>query len=271
MPDGRPYAGPVVSGREVSKSMIAFAVALTGVLVLAAISWIPPLVGKDSGVHVTRPGLLTVTEEADGEVLFADGASVTLHGSGFRLEDAGGVLVDSVTRGSPVSAFTGAVSGRGGQRHEDLGTVASNVAIERRLSTENMARYSGYVYNDDQTVRRALTIDVVESAGRFRFIVDVDAASAVVIHLRHDADTRGYEPSVPDRNLRGRAWWLRNVWPASAPVFTTFRGVSVAIAPADVPRALDLRELGRNDVHIWSGRAELGITRIAPPMQDSGP
>ncbi len=248
-----------------------FAVALLGVIVLAGITWIPPLLGKDSGVHVTRPGLLTVTPEADGEVILTEGASVTLYGSGFRLEDAGGVLLDTVTRGSPVSAFTGSVSGRGGQRREELTKVASNVAIARRLSTDTLARYTGYVYNDDETIKWPLTIDIAESKGRFRFIVNVDGADAVVIHLRHDADTRGYQPSVPDHNLAGRAWWLRNVWSASAPIFTTYRGVSVAMAPATVNRALDLRELGRNDVHLWSGRAELGVTRIAPPMQDSGP
>lgn len=261
----------MVSRREVSKSMVAVALALAGVLVLAGISWIPPLIGTDSGVQVTRPGLLTVTAEADGEVVFADGASVTLYGSGFRLEDAGGVLVDSVTRGSPVTAVTGSVTGTGGKRREQRDTVASNTAIERRLTTETLVRYSGFVYDDDETIKRALTIDIAESGGRFRFIVAVEGADAVVIHLRHDADTRGYAPSLPERNLKGRAWWLRNVWPASTPIFTTYRGVSVAMAPASVHRALDLRELGRNDVHIWSDRVELGITRIAPPMEDSGP
>lgn len=250
---------------------MAFALAMLGVVVLAGMTWIPPFLGKDSGVHVTRPGLLTVAELATGEVVFPDGASVSLSPSGFRFADAAGVLLDTVTRGSPVTVLTGDVTGGGGKRREVLASIAANVAIEHRLSDDELARYTGVVYNDDETVRRPLTIDVAEAAGRFRVIVHVPAVDAVVVHLRYDRNTVGYAPSVPDRNLATRAWWIRNAWPASTPIFTTMRGVSVAIGPADVDRALDLRELGRTDIHIWAARVELGLTRLRPPVADSEP
>lgn len=251
--------------------MVAFALAMAGVLVLAGMTWIPPLLGKDSGVHVTRPGLLTVDEIATGEVDFPDGASITLSQQGFRLADAAGVLLDTVIQGSPVTAFTGTVTGSGGKRRENLTTVASNVRIEHRLSDDELARFTGYVYDDTERVKHALTIDIAEKDGRFRFIVVVKGVDAVVIHLRFDHDTVGYAPSVPDRNLVGRAWWVKNVWPASTPIFTTVRGVSVALGPATVDRALDLREPGRTDVHLWSDRVELGLTRLRPPVADSEP
>jgi len=251
--------------------MVAFALAMLAVLVLAGITWIPPLIGKDSGVNVTRPGLLTVDDAVTGTVDFPDGASVTLYASGLRLADAGGVLVDTVTRGAPVTAFTGDVTGTGGKRRENLTTAVGNVHLTKRLVTDDLVRYTGIVYDDDRRLERPLTIDIAEAYGRFRFIVVVKGADAVVIHLRHDAQTIGYAPTVPDTNLKNRAYWLRNLWPASTPVFTTVRGTSVAMGPADVNRALDLRETGRTDVHIWSGRAELGLTRLRPPVEDSEP
>ncbi len=250
---------------------MAFALAMVGALVLAGMTWIPPLIGADSGVHVTRPGLLTVADLATGEVDFPDGASVSLYASGFRFSDAAGTLVDTVTRGSPVTVFTGDVTGTGGHRRENLTSVASNLHIEHRLSDDELARYTGYVYDDGETVRRPVTIDIAERNGRFRFIVAVHGVDAIVVHLRFDHNTVGYAPSVPDRSLSNRAWWIRNVWTASTPIFTTVRGVSVAFGPADVDRALDLREVGRTDIHIWAPRVEFALTRLRPPVADSEP
>lgn len=79
--------------REVSKSMIAFTLAVLGVLALAGMAWVPGLIGKDSGVHVTRPGLFTVEEAASGIATLTGGASVTLYDSGLRVSDRSGVLV----------------------------------------------------------------------------------------------------------------------------------------------------------------------------------
>jgi len=116
--------------RDVSRSMVAFAVAMLAVLVLAGITWIPPLIGKDSGVNVTRPGLLTVDDAVTGTVDFPDGASVTLYASGLRLADAGGVLVDTVTRGarSPPSPAT------------SLARAASAARISRPRSATSTSR-----------------------------------------------------------------------------------------------------------------------------------
>lgn len=249
--------------------MVGFAVAMLGVLLLAGITWIPPLLGKNSGVHATEPGLLTVDPAAQGQVIFQDGASVALYPSGFRFDDAAGALLYTVVKGSPVSALTGSVTGSGGNRREELTTVVSNAHIARLEQFDGLARYTGELYDDSEKLRRHLVIDIAESSGRFRFIVHVTGAQAIVIHLKNDPDTRGYTPSVPDRSLARRAWWIRNYWPASTTIFTTYRGASVALGPATVNRALDLREAGRTDVHIWAAQAEIGLTRVAPPVQDS--
>ncbi|GAA1803511.1 hypothetical protein [Nostocoides veronense] len=246
--------------REVSKSMIAFTLAVLGVLALAGMAWVPGLIGKDSGVHVTRPGLFTVEEAASGIATLTGGASVTLYDSGLRVSDRSGLLMNTVIRGAPISLLTGTVTGSGGKRVEHTTQVVSNVRIDAVATDAARARYTGAVY-DEGGHSWPLTLDISVAEDRVYVAANVPGADALVWHLNTDYDIRGYAPALPERNLKNRAWWLKASVPGGD--FTSMRGADIRIRPAEVPRAVDLRETGRIDVHVWSSQSSLLMTRRA--------
>lgn len=256
---------PRTSGREVSKSMIAFALAMIGVLALAVQTFLPPLIGKDSGVHVTNPGLLTVADSATGIATLAGGHSVSLYASGFRITDPAGDLALTVVSGSPLSIVLGTVTGTGGRRIEHTDTIVSNVRIEAVATTANRARYTGKVYDADQAW--PLTIDVTSEGTNVSLAAHVPGVSALVWHLTSDYEVTGYTPGLDGRNLRRRAWWLGRL--GETTTFTSQRGADILVRPSDVVRALDLRETGRIDVHVWSDQSSLVLRRRAAPPDRS--
>ncbi|HRC40676.1 hypothetical protein [Nostocoides sp.] len=248
--------------REVSKSMIAFTLALLGVLALAVQTWLPGLIGTDSGVHVTRPGLFTVSDAAAGIATLRGGASVVVYGSGIRVRDRDGVLLDTVPRGAPLSIVRGSVTGTGSRRIEHADSVVSNVRIDTLVTQQDRARMTGVVY--DKEVSWPMTLDISIAEDRITLAAHVPGVDALVWHLATDFDIRGYAPTLPERNLKTRAWWLKTSVPGGD--FTSARGADIRVRPADVLRALDIRETGRIDVHIWSAKGQLVISRRANPL-----
>lgn len=114
-----------------------------------------------------------------------------------------------------------------------------------------------------------LTLDVSIAEDRLTLSASVPGATAIVWHLDTDYDIRGYAPTLPERNLKTRAWWLKTSVPGGD--FTSARGADIRVRPADVPRALDVRERGRIDVHIWSSKGQLVISRRpAARLADAG-
>ncbi|GAA1767786.1 hypothetical protein [Nostocoides vanveenii] len=253
------------SERGVSKSMIAFTLAVLGVLALAIQTFVPGLIGKDSGVHVTNPSLLTVADSATGIATLAGGHSVSLYASGLRITDTSGDLLLTVIKGSPISAVIGTVTGSGGRRVEHPETIVSNVRIDAVATTANRARYTGIVY--DATHEMPLTIDVTSEGTDVSLAARVPGASALVWHLTSDYEVTGYTPGLDGRNLRRRAWWLGPL--GERTTFTSQRGADLTVRPTDVVRALDLRETGRIDVHVWSERSSLLLMRRAAPPDRS--
>lgn len=259
---------PRLPERAVSKSMIAFWLAAAGVLALAVQTWLPGLIGKDSGVHVTRPSLLTVADDAKGLVPLGGGMEVSLYDSGLRVRDHDGVLLDTVIRGAPLSAATGSVTGSGGRRVEHVRELASIVTIETLRAGAGRASYAGEI--SDRSATWPLSLDVTAEEGAVTIAAHVPGVDAIVWHLTTDYDVQGYGPGLPERNLRNRAWWLR---PSEdrGPAFTSMRGADIGIVPGDAQRALDLRETGRIDAHVWSDRSALIVTRRVPPPPRTAP
>jgi hypothetical protein len=95
--------------------------------------------------------------------------------------------------------------------------------------------------------------------------VSVPRASALVVHLDHEPATTGIPPALPFRNLRRHAYWLAPDTGRADPAFTTVLGTDVAVGPAGVARAVDLRAAGRNDVHVWSESVVLSVTARPDP------
>ena len=96
---------------DVSRSMVALAISLTAALALGLWTWVPPLLRQDIGMTPVTPSRLTVDPAATGTATLGGGYTVGLNQSGFRYAKDDLPMLDTVTRGSPVVALLGQVSG----------------------------------------------------------------------------------------------------------------------------------------------------------------
>ena len=95
---------------DVSRSMVALAISLTAALALGLWTWVPPLLRQDIGMTPVTPSRLTVDPAATGTATLG---GATPSGSTSPASAMPGRSADArhVTRGSPVVALLGQVSG----------------------------------------------------------------------------------------------------------------------------------------------------------------
>jgi hypothetical protein len=237
--------------------MVLLVVSLTAALGLGLTSWVPKFLQRDIGVADVAPGLLEVSQNARGVQSLGAGLSVSLYDSGFRLARGSTVLADTVTRGAPVTAVLGSLDEVNGHLREEVTSALMHVRIDAVRRVKDTVRYDGVVH--DATHSLPLRIDFQPIDGRIRMDAAVPGADAVAIHLDWRPATTGLAPSLPERNLRERAYWV-DPTVVEQPAFTWVLGTDVSIGPVQVPRAVDLRQDGRIAVHVWAPRAVVTVT-----------
>lgn len=270
--------------------MVALVVSLSAALVLGLTSWVPRYITGNIGMEDVGPGMLTVAKGAQGVVTLGSGYVVSLYPSGFRLEHDDDRMLDTVTRGAPVSAVLGTVGepdqteqakepqeadeadGEEQVPQEQVTGVLSTVHIRRLEFLPGLATYRGTVSGTVDGIERTLPLLIRVSLHRgvIEFRADIAGADAVVFHLDYQHRPKGLLPGLPDRSLRRRAWWVEPTAPAG-PVFTWELGTRIGIFPVRRPRGVDLRGDGRIDLHAWDDRAALTIGWHSPPVPDSQP
>jgi hypothetical protein len=247
--------------------MVLLVVSLTAALGLGLTSWVPKFLQRDIGVADVAPGLLEVSQNARGVQSLGAGLSVSLYDSGFRLARGSTVLADTVTRGAPVTAVLGSLDEVNGQLREEVTSTLMHVRIDAVRRVKDTVRYDGVVH--DATHSLPLRIDFQPIDGRIRMDAAVPGADAVAIHLDWRPATTGLAPSLPEQNLRERAYWV-DPTVVEQPAFTWVLGTDVSIGPVQVPRAVDLRQDGRIAVHVWAPRAVVTVTDTPrDPVTDS--
>ena len=247
--------------------MVLLVVSLTAALGLGLTSWVPKFLQRDIGVADVAPGLLEVAQNARGVQSLGAGLSVSLYDSGFRLARGSTVLADTVTRGAPVTAVLGSLDEVNGHSREEITSTLMQVRIDNVRRIKDTVRYNGVVH--DATRSLPLRIDFQPIDGRIRMDAAVPGADAVAIHLDWRPATTGLAPSLPERNLRERAYWV-DPTVVEQPAFTWVLGTDVSIGPVQVPRAVDLRQDGRIAVHVWAPRAVVTVTDTPrDPVTDS--
>jgi len=249
--------------------MVLLVVSLTAALGLGLTSWVPKFLQRDIGVADVAPGLLEVAQNARGVQSLGAGLSVSLYDSGFRLARGSTVLADTVTRGAPVTAVLGSLDEVNGHSREVVTSTLMHVRIDAVRRVKDTVRYDGVVH--DATRSLPLRIDFQPIDGRIRMDAAVPGADAVAIHLDWRPATTGLAPSLPEQNLRERAYWV-DPTVVEQPAFTWVLGTDVSIGPVQVPRAVDLRQDGRIAVHVWAPRAVVTVTDTPrDPVTDSNP
>jgi hypothetical protein len=247
--------------------MVLLVVSLTAALGLGLTSWVPKFLQRDIGVADVAPGLLEVSQTARGVQSLGAGLSVSLYDSGFRLARGSTVLADTVTRGAPVTAVLGSLDEVNGHLREEVTSALMHVRIDAVRRVKDTVRYDGVVH--DATHSLPLRIDFQPIDGRIRMDAAVPGADAVAIHLDWRPATTGLAPSLPEQNLRERAYWV-DPTVVEQPAFTWVLGTDVSIGPVQVPRAVDLRQDGRIAVHVWAPRAVVTVTDTPrDPVTDS--
>ena len=242
--------------------MVALLVSVSAAFALGLTSWLPQVLAQDIGIRSVEPGLLTVDRAVSGIVTLGDGYTVSLYRSGFRIAHDDSPMLDTVTRGSPVSAVLGSVSTDGEHPREDVDVALSDLRVTELEVLPTRARYYGTLSDRTRAHRLPVQVTVTRAKGTVTMRVDAQGAHALVLHLHPAPPTRGIAPALPERDLGLDGWW----WSATAgggAAVQTGQPSRIAVSPARSTRALDLRPDGRMDVHVWDHRAALAVT--APP------
>lgn len=246
--------------------MVALVVSVAAAGALGLSGWLPVVLRTDIGIVEVDPGLLTVDESARGIATLGRGYTVAAYQSGFRVSASSGTLVDTITRGSPVSAVLGELGERDEHPVEDVDASLDHVRIDEVRIEPGRAAYLGEVYGDVDGEPRTMPLRLtflLTTAG-VHVTAHVQGADAVVVHLDTLPATTGLPPVLPDRNLRTKGWWVVPMG-GEQRAFTSARRAVVGIGPAVRPRGLDLRPDGRLDVHVWSNRATLTLSGVPRP------
>lgn len=246
--------------------MVALLLSLSGALVLAAITWVPPALGRDSGLRPVQPGLLVVAPEARGVVTLGSGRAAQLDETGLRLTNGGGVLFKTVRGGSPLSALLGSVDGSASGRTESISSSLSNLEIDRLAIEPGEVTWSGRLTGDDRSL--PATIGVRLEGARLTLTASVDGADAVVVHSAQELGTTGRAPGLPERLLRKRAWWVGDGPAPVTDAYSTRLGVRMGLGPEGSDRGVDLRRMGHTDLHTWSSSAIVTMTSYARVVEE---
>ncbi|MFC7491142.1 MULTISPECIES: hypothetical protein [unclassified Knoellia] len=252
--------------RDVSRSMVALVVSVTAALVLGIATWLPGVLRTDIGLVPVEPGLLTVDPDARGIATLGRGYTVAAYQSGFRVSAASGPLIDTITRGSPVSAVLGDLDRRDGHPIEHVDATLDHVRIDEVRIEPGRAAYLGEVYDESDGAPRTMPLRLVFllTTSGVHVTAHVQGADAVVVHLDAMPATTGLPPALPSMNLRKRGWWfVRTTGEQQA--LTSARRSVIGVGPASQTRGLDLRPDGRLDVHVWSNRATLNLSGVPRP------
>ncbi len=243
--------------------MVALVVSVSAAAALGLSGWLPVVLRTDIGIADVAPGLLIVDESARGIATLGRGYTVAAYQSGFRVSASSGTLVDTITRGSPVSAVIGELGERDDHPVEDVEATLDHVRIDEVRIEPGRAAYLGEVYGevdgDARTMPLRLTF-LLTTAG-VHVTAHVQGADAVVVHLDTMPATTGLPPALPDRNLRLKGWWVVPM-AGEQRALTSARRAVVGIGPSVRPRGVDLRPDGRLDVHAWSNRATLTLSGV---------
>lgn len=249
--------------RDVSRSMVALVVSMAAVAGLGLAGWLPTVLRTDIGLVRVDPGLLTVDQSARGIATLGRGYTVSAYQSGFRVSASTGALVDTITRGSPVSAIIGELGERDDHPLEHVEGSLDHVRIEEVRIEPGRASYLGEVYGEVDGDPRTMPLRMVfllTTAG-VHVTAHIQGADAVVVHLDAMPATTGLPGALPERNLRLKGWWVVD-GNGEQRAFTSARKAVVGIGPAIRARGLDLRPDGRLDVHVWSNRATLTLSGV---------
>lgn len=244
----------------ISWSMVTLVVglALLGVMGLA-----PGPSGGEAGkgVATVSPGLLVVEPAARGEATLGDGWTVGINNSGLRVARLDWVFLDTVTRGSLVTAFRGSVSGHDERIDETRSTVrVSSVVVGAKGAT-----WTGTVSGPGGSW--PLQIHAGRVGTQVNISFDVAGSDGMSVNLDVRANTVGVAPAMPARNLRLRAWWATG---SSPDLFTNVLMGQTSLDAGGAARAVDLRQNGILVIHGWSPRVVLTVTGLPSEVSHWG-
>ena len=241
--------------------MVALVVSLTALALLGLSTHLPGWLGRDAGISDIEPGLLTVARTATGVVTLGGGVSVSLYSDGLRVMRGDDLLLQTVIRGSLLSAVQGHAETADTKSDETVTASLDNLAIDELVFLPGRATYFGRVYDSQRSL--PVTLEVELEGGVVRLGANVNGADAVVWHLDREPATYGLRPALPPHNLRKSATWLSPSARSGQAAFSTLLGTDVGVGPQRVPRGVDLRSAGRTDVHVWSDSGFLTVTSQA--------
>lgn len=245
--------------------MIALLTSLTGAAGIALASWLPGLLGADSGVEQITPGLLKVSSDAVGVVTLGDGRSVSLDSSGLTVADGSQILFRTVRSGSVMSALVGSVVEDDPYR-ERVDEVRSNLTITDVEVEPGLARYVGTVASSEGELPATITVRV--DGPEVSVTAAAKGADAVVVHGYQEPGSTGTGAALPQDSLLRRAWWLERDVSAEEVVMRASFTSGLAVGPEGVARAVDLRRPGHTDLHAWS--EEIVVTAIPEEEPTAG-
>lgn len=249
--------------------MVALVASLSALALLGIVTRAPAWFGGDDGFSTVSPGLLKVAPEAKGVATLGGGVSVSLYRDGLRVMRGDDMLLQTVIRGSMLSAVEGSTEVTDDGPVEHVRRQFDNLRITELVFLPGRATYFGEVF--DSKGARPITIRVELAGSVIRVGAVVNGVDAIVWHLDHEPRTLGLRPALPSGDLAGSAVWIDPATIDGRAAFSTSLGTDIGAGPQRARRGVDLRSPGRVDVHIWADDGFLTVSSQARPQVKAAP
>lgn len=246
-----------------SRGLTGAALALLGLVLLAAVHYGPGLLAGDPGIVKLDPSLFEPAEAQRGVHDLGDGVTASLFLSGLRVDVDGVPVLKTTERAAPVVVLPGRLRGAGDAVEEEVTLEQRTLSVDDAEASGGRVRYRGIATMSDGS---RIPVDLtVAAGGPGRFTLTVSSEQAVggfAVAL----DPRFTLVVAPRGDARKTwAWWSDGSPELAPPRVAGYRaGRPWTLAVSGGRLAVDRRTDGAAFLHVWG--AEPTLTFTAPTV-----
>src|SRR6476659_5705701 len=236
--------------------MVLLAVVLLALVALGLSRLAPALAQPDHGVVDIKPGLLSAHEPVRGVITLGQGLTVSMYSDGIRVQRQNATLFQTVRIAAPVTVGFGTVTRtRDGWQERVTGTV-DHIRFTSVDFSRAGATFHGTAFDDTHAM--PATISARRLGDKVELTFRIEGADLLVLHTWRHPGTRGLTPRLPATDLGGCFWKDTAATGPVEPALATGLG-SLAAIDSPAPTAIDLRQDGRGEIHVWSSTFRLTV------------
>lgn len=236
-----------------SRSLLAAGAALLCLAVLGVVDRWPAWTAPETGITALEPVVLAPDRQVRDWVDLGHGVRTAVYLSGLRVEVGGTPVLKSTERAAPVAVLRGRADGSG----ERVMATTDEVRLTTRTRDGDAVTWGGTArLSDGTTTPLELTVRATSTG----FDV-VAAASGPVDALVLGLDPRFTDVAPPGGAARAGGSWWDDTGRFPLPGGWRLEVLPAGAAPAGRTLAVDRRNDGSTDLHVWARTVTLRLTR----------